>query len=489
MACKISTPPGYTLTNGLIHWFQSDANANEADANEAGTETDDDDNDDDDKSLESTINDSLFAEILQELKESDMKSYSSAETSGQEKVPISVGLSSGKTRRAAVIKRSHSADAKPFSAVRFNTFDMATAALNRSLPSTMLRSLLHQKQVLVEYLPESTGEQLHINNDTYSHSRAIDRRMNCADEDITEKDDEAPHGLASVSAMMQRCMQTPQSQWQLDSNETDETMAYETKSTNDNQSGASKVFCGAETGFNYRFQSISDENINTWEEYQQQSEKKRKLWWLSNDSVTGIKKDAGYDGPNKVRWKERNTKSLDMEDGAVTEASPHWFSVESNEQGDKRLHESEHFGDIKGSSEEMLELKETGSQEIAMKERKSDMPSSLTSSDGHVKLPRKATTQTRTNKAPIVKREPKLYLFLQKILEDPEQYSCVEWVDKSSKIFRIKNTAAIASLWGSKKNKPNMKYEHFARTLRGYIARGLLKKPRKKLVYQFNYEK
>ena len=445
------------------------------DANEAGTETDDDDDDDDDESLGSTINDSLFAEILQELKESDAKSYSSAETSSQEEFLMSAGIHSMETRRAAVVKRSHSADAKPYSVERYNTLDMTNAALHRSLSNTQLRSLLDQKQSFAEYFPAATDKQLNTNKD------------------ITEKDpyDEAPHGLTSVSLMLQRCMQTSQSQWHLDSNEIGNTLAYETNSTNRNRADASKVFCDAETGFNYRFQPISDENINTWEECQQQDEK-RKLWWLSNDSVTGIKKEQVCDGPNKIRMKERSAKSLNLEDRAATEANHHWSSVEHNEQGERRSNERAHQSEVKGSSEEILQQKQTRIQQTAMKDCESHLPGFEASFDHHIKQPKRATmkeSQTRAIKSPIVKREPKLYIFLQKILEDPEQYSCVEWVDKPLKIFRIKNTAAIASLWGRKKNKPNMKYEHFARTLRGYIARGLLKKPRKKLVYQFNYEK
>ena len=482
--------PGKTLTDGHIHWFQSDEEM--ADANEAGTETDDDD-DDDDESLGSTINDSLFAEILQELKESDAKSYSSADTSSQEEFPMRAGLHSKETRRAAVVKRSHSADAKPYSVERYNILDMTTAALHRSLSNTQLRSLLDQKQSFAEYFPAATDEQLNTNNAKYSHSRTIDKPMNCADKDITEKDlnNEAPHGLASVSLMLQRCMQTRQSQWQLDSNETSNTLAYETNSSNRHQADASNFFCGAETGFNYRFQPISNENINTWEEYQLPDEK-RNLWWISNDSLTGTKKEKRYDGPNKVRLKERSAKSLDPEDRVATGANHHWSSVECNEQGERKSNERAHYSEVKGSSEEMPPEKQTRIQETAMKDSESHLPGSEASFDHQIKQPKKATikeSQTRTIKSPIVKREPKLYIFLQKILEDPKQYSCVEWLNKPLKIFRIKNTAAIASLWGRKKNKPNMKYEHFARTLRGYIARGLLKKPRKKLVYQFNYEK
>ena len=80
---------------------------------------------------------------------------------------------------------------------------------------------------------------------------------------------------------------------------------------------------------------------------------------------------------------------------------------------------------------------------------------------------------------------PKLYLFLHKLLQQPGEYQCIEWKDKATKTFRIVKPREIARLWGSTKHKPEMKYEHFARTLRGYVSKGLLKKPRQKLHYQF----
>ena len=81
---------------------------------------------------------------------------------------------------------------------------------------------------------------------------------------------------------------------------------------------------------------------------------------------------------------------------------------------------------------------------------------------------------------------PKLYLFLRKLLQQPDEYQCIEWKDKATKTFRIVKPREIARLWGSTKHKPEMKYEHFARTLRGYVSKGLLKKPRQKLHYQFS---
>ena len=80
---------------------------------------------------------------------------------------------------------------------------------------------------------------------------------------------------------------------------------------------------------------------------------------------------------------------------------------------------------------------------------------------------------------------PKLCQFLHKLLQTPEDYKCIEWKDKATRTFKIVKPKEIAKLWGSTKHKPDMKYEHFARTLRGYVSRGLLRKPRQKLHYQF----
>lgn len=81
--------------------------------------------------------------------------------------------------------------------------------------------------------------------------------------------------------------------------------------------------------------------------------------------------------------------------------------------------------------------------------------------------------------------KPRLYKFLLEILNDPKTYHCIEWVDKTSGTFKFLDSSEVARLWGFRKNKPAMKYENFARSLRTYIAKGILKKPRNKLVYCF----
>ena len=80
--------------------------------------------------------------------------------------------------------------------------------------------------------------------------------------------------------------------------------------------------------------------------------------------------------------------------------------------------------------------------------------------------------------------KPRLYNFLLELLQD-SSYTCIEWVNEQEGIFKFLESAEVARLWGQRKNKPNMKYENFARSLRTYIAKGILMKPRNKLVYQF----
>ena len=81
---------------------------------------------------------------------------------------------------------------------------------------------------------------------------------------------------------------------------------------------------------------------------------------------------------------------------------------------------------------------------------------------------------------------PRLCHFLLELLANPQQYSnIVEWVDQEKGVFKFLNSSEVASQWGRRRNKPHMKYENFARSLRTYIAKGILTKPRSKLVYRF----
>ena len=80
---------------------------------------------------------------------------------------------------------------------------------------------------------------------------------------------------------------------------------------------------------------------------------------------------------------------------------------------------------------------------------------------------------------------PRLYRFLLELLDQPEKYPCIKWINRDERMFKFYDSEHVARLWGRRKNRPNMKYENFARSLRCYKERGILRKPRQKLVYQF----
>ena len=80
---------------------------------------------------------------------------------------------------------------------------------------------------------------------------------------------------------------------------------------------------------------------------------------------------------------------------------------------------------------------------------------------------------------------PRLYRFLLELLDQPDKYPCIKWINKEQRMFKFYDSEYVARLWGRRKNRPNMKYENFARSLRCYKERGILQKPRQKLVYQF----
>ena len=81
---------------------------------------------------------------------------------------------------------------------------------------------------------------------------------------------------------------------------------------------------------------------------------------------------------------------------------------------------------------------------------------------------------------------PRLCQYLLELLENPDKYAyMIDWVDKEKGVFKFINSGEVARMWGRRRNKPSMKYENFARSLRTYIAKGILTKPRSKLVYQF----
>ena len=93
-------------------------------------------------------------------------------------------------------------------------------------------------------------------------------------------------------------------------------------------------------------------------------------------------------------------------------------------------------------------------------------------------------------KATFKSGRPRLCQFLIELLNNPDKYNyMIEWLDKEKGVFKFLNSGEVARMWGTRRNKPHMKYENFARSLRTYIAKGILTKPRSKLVYRFANKK
>lgn len=132
------------------------------------------------------------------------------------------------------------------------------------------------------------------------------------------------------------------------------------------------------------------------------------------------------------------------------------------------------------SSKKETAVKQTSQNNVASK------PSTLEESSDPLELIRKWKGASRSKRSNLFSHssKPRLYNFLLELLADSNS-KCIEWLNEEQGIFKFINSAEVASLWGQRKNKPNMKYENFARSLRTYVAKGILTKPRNKLVYQF----
>ena len=82
-----------------------------------------------------------------------------------------------------------------------------------------------------------------------------------------------------------------------------------------------------------------------------------------------------------------------------------------------------------------------------------------------------------------------LWQFLYALLADSEKKNrdIIEWTSNiHEKEFRMLEPESIAIWWGHHKNKPNMSYDKFSRSLRYYYDKGILKKiPGERYVYRF----
>ena len=82
-----------------------------------------------------------------------------------------------------------------------------------------------------------------------------------------------------------------------------------------------------------------------------------------------------------------------------------------------------------------------------------------------------------------------LWQFLYGLLTDADKKykDIMEWTSKAQeREFRMLEPEAIAIWWGHHKNKPNMSYDKFSRSLRYYYDKGILRKiPGERYVYRF----
>lgn len=82
-----------------------------------------------------------------------------------------------------------------------------------------------------------------------------------------------------------------------------------------------------------------------------------------------------------------------------------------------------------------------------------------------------------------------MWQFLYALLTNQEKKfkDIIEWTaNVHDKEFRMLEPESIAIYWGHHKNKPNMSYDKFSRSLRYYYDKGILKKiPGERYVYRF----
>lgn len=80
----------------------------------------------------------------------------------------------------------------------------------------------------------------------------------------------------------------------------------------------------------------------------------------------------------------------------------------------------------------------------------------------------------------------KLWKFLLEILDDNKHHDIIQWIDRDDGQFKLIDSEEVATLWGIRKDKPNMNYEKLSRALRYYYDEKILTKVAgKKFVYKF----
>lgn len=69
--------------------------------------------------------------------------------------------------------------------------------------------------------------------------------------------------------------------------------------------------------------------------------------------------------------------------------------------------------------------------------------------------------------------------FLLEILTDKEYTNIIQWHGNQGE-FELVEPNKVATLWGNKKNKPNMNYDNLARGLRYYYGGNMISKVHRK---------
>ncbi|KAK3738672.1 hypothetical protein QZH41_000717 [Actinostola sp. cb2023] len=181
----------------------------------------------------------------------------------------------------------------------------------------------------------------------------------------------------------------------------------------------------------------------------------------------------------------------------VPESMQSWFEqpftdIFANrfENDDINLQADSYLSETSSDSESLAIKKDVESFEERLTEQAPPNPwmGSLTTPRTNFKKPATADAkkQFKRCKTSFKSGRPRLCQFLLELLDNPDKFSnLIEWLDKEKGIFKFLNSSSVAQEWGARRNKPKMKYENFARSLRTYIAKGILTKPRSKLVYRF----
>ncbi|KAA0193410.1 hypothetical protein HAZT_HAZT000214 [Hyalella azteca] len=94
-------------------------------------------------------------------------------------------------------------------------------------------------------------------------------------------------------------------------------------------------------------------------------------------------------------------------------------------------------------------------------------------------------TRSSTNKPR--ERGKKVWEFLLDLLMDPSTNpSLIRWEDEAHGVFRLVEHELVAQKWGARRDRSDLSYDYFARTMRYQYTTGMLESvPERKLVFRF----